>query len=128
MNSMTRIAIWFLVVFWLSGCGKAESLRSSQSTGTQIDAKSSVETFGVDEVVRSLLAAQEKCIAAGYEDFDSCTEVRSAPDGVGLTARMARDTYKAFISGCIESLDRPQCDDIFTSAYVSGAIKVSTGK
>lgn len=121
-----HFALGLLLVASLVGCGRSEQAAAAQPA--KVSAAASVETFGVDEVVRAMTAAQAKCDAAGLDNLDACAEVPSGPDGVGLSARMARDTYDTFLAGCAPALSRSRCEDMFTFAYLSNAGKSESAK
>ncbi|HEX7864868.1 MAG TPA: hypothetical protein VF555_07950 [Variovorax sp.] len=73
--------------------------------------------FGADITVRSMIAAQQKCSAAGVPDLYECAGAPLSPAGERLAARGALDMYQLFEQGCLETAGEGQCDSLLEAAY-----------
>ena len=98
-----RIACSASMLAVLVGCGQALE-------GEQVD-------FGAGVVARYVVAAQEKCNAAGIPDLYECAEVPSSGSGERLAARVALDAYQIFQRNCREAAGAGQCEALADTAY-----------
>lgn len=72
--------------------------------------------FGAGVVARYVIAAQQKCDAAGTPDLYECAEASPSATGERLAARSALDVYRIFQQNCYENAGAGKCEALLEAA------------